>query len=57
MLSALATIVRAGPQLNSDTSRARPDPAEADPDDAAPAAAAPAAPPKRRALSRPSISP
>jgi hypothetical protein len=55
MLTALAAIVRAGPQVNSDTSRGRPDTAEADHDDAAPAK--PAAPPSRRALSRPSISP
>jgi hypothetical protein len=55
ILSALATVVRAGPQLNSDSSRGHPDTAEADHDDATPAK--PAALPSRRALSRPSISP
>jgi hypothetical protein len=55
MLTALATIVRAGPQLNSDPSRGRPDTAEADHDDAAPVK--PAASPSRRGPSRPSISP
>jgi hypothetical protein len=52
MLNALAALVRAGPQVNADTSRARPDTAEADQDDAAPAA-----PPSRRKTPRPSISP
>lgn len=55
MLLALAAIIRAGAQVNSDTSRAGPDTAEADHDDGAPAK--PAASPNRRALSRPSISP
>jgi hypothetical protein len=52
ILTAAAAIARAGARLNSDPSRGRPDTAEADPDDAAPAAS-----PKRRASSRPSISP
>ena len=52
ILNALAALVRAGPQLNSDPSRARPDTAEADQD-----AAAPAALPSRRKTPRPSISP
>jgi hypothetical protein len=55
ILSALATVVRAGPQLNSDPSRGRPDTAAADHDDTTPAK--PAASQSRRAPSRPSISP
>jgi hypothetical protein len=51
ILTTLAALVRAGPQVNADPSRARPDTAEADQDDAA------AAPPSRRKPSRPSISP
>ena len=55
MLIALAAIVRAGAQVNSDPSRAGPDTAEAGQDDAAPAK--PASSPSRRGLARPSISP
>jgi hypothetical protein len=52
ILTALAALVRAGPQVNADPSRARPETAETDQDDAALAA-----PPSRRKTPRPSISP